>query len=211
MKIKICGMKYPENINVIALLKPDYLGFIFYSASKRFVGDDFKLLDSGELTDEIEKVGVFVNESNAIIEKIVLQYNINCIQLHGDESPQQCQELKEKGFSVVKAFSIAVGFDFTVLKDYELVTDYFLFDTQTPDYGGSGNSFSWQLLNQYNLSQPFFLSGGLGMHNVEKMLEFSHPLLYGYDFNSRLEIQPGLKDKESVKKIIDKIRKYERI
>lgn len=205
MKIKICGMKYPENIKDIALLKPDYLGFIFYSVSKRFVGDDFELLDSEELINDVEKVGVFVNESNAIIERIVEQYSINSIQMHGDESPLQCQDLKEKGYSVIKAFSIADNFDFSVLKNYETAIDYFLFDTKTTDYGGSGNSFNWQLLNKYNLLKPFFLSGGLGVHNIEQLLEFSHPMLYGYDFNSRLEMKPGLKDKESVKLIIDKI------
>jgi phosphoribosylanthranilate isomerase len=207
MKIKICGMKYPENIKDIALLNPDYLGFIFYPESKRFVGDDFELLDSGELTGNIKKVGVFVNESNAIIEKVVEQYSINSIQLHGNESPHQCQDLKEKGYNVIKAFSITDRFDFSVLKEYELVTDYFLFDTQTTDYGGSGNSFNWQLLNQYNLSRPFFLSGGLGVHNIEQLLEFSHPMLHSYDFNSRLEIKPGLKDKELATLIIDKIKK----
>lgn len=205
MKIKICGMKYPQNIKDIALLNPDYLGFIFYSESKRFVGDDFQLLNSGELRDNIEKVGVFVNESNAIIERVVEQYRINSIQLHGDESPLQCQDLKQKGYSVIKAFSIADNFDFSVLKNYETAIDYFLFDTKTTDYGGSGNSFNWQLLNKYNLLKPFFLSGGLGVHNIEQLLEFSHPMLYGYDFNSRLEMKPGLKDKESVKLIIDKI------
>lgn len=211
MKIKICGMKYPDNIKDVGLLKPDYFGFIFYSASKRFVGDDFELLDTGELTDDIEKVGVFVNESNDAIERIVKQYNINIIQLHGNESPHQCQDLKEKGYSVVKVFSIADDFDYSVLKDYETVTDYFLFDTKTTDYGGSGNPFNWQLLNHYSLSKPFFLSGGLGVYNVEQLLEFCHPMLYGYDFNSRLEIKPGLKDKESVGLIIDKIKRYERI
>lgn len=209
MKIKICGMKYTENIKDIALLKPDYLGFIFYSASKRFVGDDFELLDSEELINDVEKVGVFVNESNAIIERIVEQYSINRIQLHGDESPLQCQDLKEKGYSVIKSFSIADDFDFSVLKNYETAIDYFLFDTKTTDYGGSGNSFNWQLLNKYNLLKPFFLSGGLGVNNIEQLLEFSHPMLYGYDFNSRLEMNPGLKDKESVKLIIDKIKKHE--
>lgn len=211
MKIKICGMKYTENIKDIALLKPDYLGFIFYSASKRFVGDDFELLDSEELINDIEKVGVFVNESNATIERIVKQYSINSIQLHGNESPHQCQDLKEKGYSVIKAFSIADDFDFSALKDYETAIDYFLFDTKTTDYGGSGNSFNWQLLNLYSPSKPFFLSGGLGVHNIEHLLKFSHPMLYGYDFNSRLEMRPGLKDKESVKLIIDKIKKHERI
>lgn len=211
MKIKICGMKYPENIKDMALLKPDYLGFIFYSGSKRFVGNDFEFLDSGALINDIEKVGVFVNESNAIIERIVEQYRINSIQLHGDESPHQCQDLKQKGYNVIKAFSIADGFDFSILKDYETVIDYFLFDTKTTDYGGSGNSFNWQLLNKYILSKPFFLSGGLGLHNIEQLLKFSHPMLYGYDFNSRLEVKPGLKDKEPVTLIIEKIKKYERI
>ncbi|RWW91894.1 phosphoribosylanthranilate isomerase [Flavobacterium cerinum] len=207
MKIKICGMKYPENIKDIALLKPDHLGFIFYSASKRFVGEDFKFSDFEKTMANIDRVAVFVNESNTVMEKMVEQYNINIIQLHGDESPQQCKDLKEKRYIVIKAFSMAEGFDFSILKDYELVTDYFLFDTKTTGYGGSGQAFNWQLLNQYNLSRPFFLSGGLGVHNIEQFLEFSHPMLHGYDFNSRLEIKPGLKDKESASLIIDKIKK----
>lgn len=204
-------MKFLENIREITALKPDYLGFIFYEQSPRFVGEDFEILALEDSQNPIEKTAVFVNESNEVMEAKLMQYGIKTVQLHGGESTQQCRTLKQKGYTVIKAFSIGADFDFSTLKDYEKVVDYFLFDTQSIGYGGSGISFNWDLLQQYQLSTAFFLSGGLGLHNVQQFLAVKHLMLYGYDFNSSLESEPGLKDRELVQLIIKRIKKNERI
>lgn len=211
MKIKICGMKYADNVRDIALLSPDYLGFIFYAKSKRFAIDTLKPKSLESIPETIQKVGVFVNESVKVIERIVKEYKLDALQLHGDESAKDCNVLKQKGYTIIKAFSVGSSFNFSLLNDYENAVDYFLFDTETPEYGGSGNSFNWQILNNYKLSKFFFLSGGLGLHNLDEVVQFQHPMLHGYDFNSRLEIDYGLKDVAAVQSLIQKIKNYERI
>ncbi|ALM50671.1 hypothetical protein AMR72_03085 [Flavobacterium psychrophilum] len=211
MKIKICGMKYADNVKDIALLSPDYLGFIFYAKSKRFAVDSLKPKSLDSIPENIQKVGVFVNETIPVIECLAKKYKLDVLQLHGSESAKECNDLKQKGYRLIKAFSVGEEFNFLSLTEYKDSADYFLFDTVTPDYGGSGNSFNWQVVSNYKLSTPFFLSGGLGLHNLEQLLEFKHPMLYGYDFNSRMEIDPGLKDVISVQSLIEKIKRYEHI
>jgi len=211
MKIKICGMKYADNVRDIALLSPDYMGFIFYAKSKRYAVDTIKSKTFKNVPENILKVGVFVNESLKVIEPIVKAYKLDILQLHGNESAKECSVLKQKGYTIIKAFSIGSTFDFSLLNEYESTVDYFLFDTETPDYGGSGNSFTWQILENYKLSKQFFLSGGLGLHNLDEVVQFKHPMLHGYDFNSRLEIEYGLKDVAAVQSLIQKIKNYERI
>ena len=204
MKIKVCGMKYKENIEQVADLKPDYMGFIFYPASKRNVTDDVLL---PEISPEINKVGVFVN-SNAdfIIEKIST-HNLHCIQLHGAEPPFFCRQMK-RITCIIKAFGIDEQFDFNKLKEYEDSCDYFLFDTKTPEHGGSGKQFNWELLNNYSLTLPFFLSGGLDLEAAKKMKEMSvkYPLLYGIDVNSKFEKEPGIKDVDQLKQLMKLMR-----
>ena len=209
MKIKICGMKFPENIASVASSEVDYMGFIFYRDSKRFVGENFNEASLECIPKNIQKIAVFVNESVTAIHKIAVKYDFDCIQLHGSESPTHCKALKVLGYTVIKAFPMDKNFNFKILKAYELVADYYLFDTPTCSFGGSGNTFSWQLLDQYDGATPFFLSGGLGLHNIYKVLKVCHPRLYGLDFNSCLEIKPGLKDIKEVQLIIHKIKKNE--
>lgn len=208
MKVKICGMKYTDNIGVINQHNPDYLGFIFYRGSKRFVDDDFQL---PILSSDIKKVGVFVNENRNDVLEIAKKFNLNAIQMHGNESVSDCLFLKQQGYRVIKAFSMQDDFCFKQLEEYSTVCDYFLFDTPTANFGGSGKVFNWLKLEKYNLNIPFFLSGGLGAENINEVLKFKHKMLYGYDFNSRLEIAPGLKNDELVKVIIEKIKEYEHI
>lgn len=196
MKIKVCGLKYPENIEAVAALEPDYMGFIFYGKSPRYMAD----LNDGVLQDlpsAIKKTGVFVNESAENIERLVKQYDLGAIQLHGDESPEFCAAFKNKA-TVIKAFGINEDFDFTHLKAYITNVDFFLFDTKTKEYGGSGKTFDWGILDQYKLDVPFFLSGGLGPDNIEEVKNIKHPRFYGVDLNSRFEIEPGLKNIEKL-------------
>ncbi|MNK14860.1 N-(5'-phosphoribosyl)anthranilate isomerase [compost metagenome] len=207
MKIKICGMKYPGNIREISLLEPDYMGFIFYEKSKRFVGEPEVI----NIPEHIKKVGVFVNEKVSVILEKVKKYKLDVLQLHGEETPQDCKLLRGNNCTVIKAFQIDENFCFSVLDDYESVTDYFLFDTKTENYGGSGVSFDWDLLKKYTNTTSFFISGGLGPDTIDELLQLKHPMLYGADFNSMLEVEPGLKTLGRSELIINKIRNHEYI
>lgn len=207
MKIKICGMKFGENISQVGALQPDFLGFIFYSKSKRFVGDDFSSSSIQNLPKSIKKVGVFVNESPESILEKVKQFDLDIVQLHGNESVADCRFLKEKNIKIIKAFSVDETFDFNILKAYEPVCNYLLFDTKTPTYGGSGKTFDWQLLDNYKLEKPFFLSGGLNSESIEKIKKLNYPMLVGLDFNSQLEDKYFKKNISIVTEVILETRK----
>jgi phosphoribosylanthranilate isomerase len=214
MKIKVCGMRNAENIAELAKLNPDYLGLIFYRPSKRFVGNlDQVVLNS--LPKSIKLTGVFVDENMEDVLEIVQEYNLSTIQLHGSESGEYCKDLKyelskrmpSKNIDLLKAFGLALGFDFGRLKPYNDAVDYFLFDTKTTEHGGSGLTFDWQLLGSYNDEKPFFLSGGLSPENIQEVLNLDLKQLYAVDLNSKFEIEPGLKDLESLQAAFDLIRK----
>jgi phosphoribosylanthranilate isomerase len=162
--IKICGMRDAENIAAVASLLPQYLGFIFYSKSPRFVGESFDI--PSNLPSSIKSVGVFVNESNAVMITKSKALNLDLIQLHGNESPAQCDELKATGLGVIKVFSIDDNFNFDLTAPYREAVDYFLFDTKGKFYGGNAKTFNWNILAKYNQEVPFFLSGGLSPDNV---------------------------------------------
>lgn len=202
---------HPDNIATVGGLDMDYMGFIFYPKSKRFVDENIQKIDFENLPKQIRKTAVFVNESIDNISTILQQFPLDAVQLHGSETPDYCGKLQQKGVRVIKAFAVAEHFDFKVTEAYSEVADFFLFDTPTQGFGGSGEVFNWQILENYNGETPFFLSGGIGMHNIEHALAFQHPKLYGIDLNSRLETQPGLKDPKLVQLIINTIRNYERI
>lgn len=202
--IKVCGMRENENIQQLVELQPNYIGFIFYSKSKRFVQKNFQL---PELPKDIQKVGVFVNEKKEFIKEKIKQYELDCIQLHGDESADFCKEMKEFS-TVIKAFGLDKNFDFNQLKNYQSVCDYFLFDTKTSEYGGSGKSFDWNLLKQVKTEVPFFLSGGISLESISEIKFYLDqlPFLYALDVNSRFEIEPGLKNIEKLKILFDEFR-----
>lgn len=191
MKIKVCGMKYPENIRAVASLQPDYLGFIFYDKTPRYIGEPDRSM-MAEIPATIQKTGVFVNESPEKTKALVTGYRLDAVQLHGSESPEFCAGLKAHT-TVIKAFGVDGLFDFGILNEYAEAVDYFLFDTKTAIHGGSGKSFNWQLLNGYSLDVPFFISGGLSPENIEEAIQIDHPEFYGLDLNSRFETAPGLK------------------
>ena len=206
LKIKVCGMRTPENISGVAFAFPDYLGFIFYPKSKRFVG--FEPLSDvlSIIPDSVKKVGVFVDEAPEKVFEIYRNWNLNVIQLHGNETPEYCQQIQDSGITVFKAFSVDDQFDFEKLNAYSRVCDYFLFDTKGRLPGGSGKKFNWQLIENYKCDVPFFLSGGIGPEDIDTIRQFSHPKLFGIDINSGFEISPGLKDVEKVKNFISGIR-----
>ncbi|WP_339888989.1 phosphoribosylanthranilate isomerase [uncultured Flavobacterium sp.] len=193
-------MKYSENIQEIATLKPDYLGFIFWDKSSR----KFDLKELPKLDSNVKKVGVFVDTSLEEIQTKIKTFQLDAIQLHGNESVEFCANLKNEKVEIIKAFSINNDFDFSELKAYENVVDYFLFDTKGKLPGGNGTTFDWQVLKNYNLQKPFFLSGGIGLTEISKTKEFLDSDLsnycYAIDVNSRFETEPGLKNKNELEK-----------
>lgn len=200
-KLKICGMKYPENLQAIAALQPDFLGFIFYPRSKRYMAGTLSPELVRNLPSAIERVGVFVNAEAAYILEQAAAYQLQVLQLHGDESPELCRLLKGKGYTLVKAFGVDENFDFSTLQLYETVVDYYLFDTRGPGYGGHGRTFDWQLLRRYDRHKPFFLSGGIGLEEAGGLKEMSDFPVVAIDVNSRFEDEPGRKNIEQLKEL----------
>ena len=206
LKIKVCGMRDPENISGLGAALPDYMGFIFYSKSKRFVGFEPLPEVLSIVPDSVKKAGVFVDEAPEKVLEIYRNWNLNVIQLHGNETPEYCQQIQDSGITVFKAFSVDERFDFNSLSAFSGVCNYFLFDTKGQLPGGTGQKFNWQLLENYKGNVPFFLSGGIDSGDLEVVLSFSHPQLFGIDINSGFEISPALKDVEKVKTFISGMR-----
>lgn len=203
LKIKVCGMKFTENREQIEKLPVDLLGYIFYTPSKRFVGEQ---PDSGLFDSSLPKVGVFVDENAFEILGLAKNFGFEYIQLHGKENPLTCQILKKQGLKVIKAFSVDETFDFRKTSPYEKVVDYFLFDTKTKLPGGSGQKFDWKVLEKYTGHKPFFLSGGIGPDDANEIKKIDHPKLTGIDLNSGFETEPGLKNIEKLNKFISEIK-----
>ena len=204
MKIKICGLRDPENIKAVTALSPDYMGFIFYGPSPRFVNElPVEVLDV--IPHTVNKTAVFVNESAEVINMLIDKYNFDFIQLHGNESPDFCNSFRDKAI-VIKAFGINNDFDFEQLTKFKKKVDLFLFDTKTDNYGGSGQKFDWNVLDKYDLDIPFFLSGGISPENIEEVKYINHPQFYGVDLNSKFEISPGLKNIEKLEKAFNTIK-----
>lgn len=199
-------MRDPENISGVAAALPDFLGFIFYPKSARFVGADFSTEQLKAIPETIQRVGVFVNELPEKVMEICKRLNFNVTQLHGSESPEYCQQIKASGLTVFKAFSVEDSFDFGQLSGYTDVCDYFLFDTKGLMPGGTGQKFNWALLKNYTGSVPFFLSGGIGPADLEAIRNFEHPRWRGLDVNSGFELAPALKDVDKVQQFIREIR-----
>ena len=206
MKIKICGLRDESNIRLISALLPDMIGFIFYPQSERFVGRTLNPDVLDQIPRSVLKVGVFVNQDVDRVLSIAKKYHLEAVQLHGTESSEYCRHIRDSGYKIIKAIPVSDKLDQARLLSYTDNIDYFLFDTATRDYGGSGKTFNWDILKDYRLSTPFFLSGGLGNDNLEKILQLSHPQLYGIDANSKLESRPGFKNSRQTLTFINTIR-----
>jgi phosphoribosylanthranilate isomerase len=207
-KLKICGMKNLENIQEISTLEPDFLGFIFWEPSKRYFNLDLIPI----LPKSIKKVGVFVNAYFYDIIEKVNQYKLDFVQLHGNESPTLCKDLKEENITIIKAFSIDEDFDFSILKRYENHVDYFLFDTKGKLPGGNGTTFNWKILENYNLDTPFFLSGGIGLNQTNQLKDFFNKEVskkcYAIDVNSQFETEAGIKDRNELKQFQQQLNTF---
>jgi phosphoribosylanthranilate isomerase len=206
LKIKICGMREPENILAVAELKPDFIGFIFYPDSPRFAAEFLSPEILSKLVPHITKAGVFVNADFDEITRTVRKYSLDIVQLHGNETPELCGQLRYAGIEVIKAFNINVNSDFKICSQYINCTNYFLFDTLASVHGGSGHKFDWRILDSYTSGHPLFLSGGITSIDAGNILKITNSSFIGVDLNSRFEIKPGLKDIEKLKKFISELR-----
>jgi phosphoribosylanthranilate isomerase len=162
------------------------------------VGEELEVNLLQHFPEKTRKVGVFVNEIREAMLAAAGKYGLQAVQLHGEESPQLCRQLKEKGLLVFKAFSVDEDFDFEKLASYEGTCDFYLFDTKGQQYGGNGTTFNWDVLKRYAFPTPFFLSGGIGLEHAEQIKTLSLPALKGIDINSRFETAPALKDVDKV-------------
>lgn len=188
-------MREPDNIAALSALQPDYMGFIFWAPSSRYVSETTPVLDK-----RIKKTGVFVDASVDYIQSSISAHQLQAVQLHGEETPGYCQLVQGFGVEVIKAFSVKDAFDFSMLEAYENSCDFFLFDTKGALPGGNGYTFDWSLLKEYPSQKPFFLSGGIGLentHEIKELLNTDLPL-YAIDVNSKFEVTPGLKKIEEL-------------
>ncbi len=197
-------MREPQNIEKIAKLQPDYLGLIFYEKSPRFVCDlPVEVLQ--KLPKNIEKVGVFVNETTEKILQIAKHYELKTLQLHGAESSEFCRHLQKQGFTIFKAFNIGTRNDILAIHAYQNSINLAVLDAKGTHLGGNGTSFDWALLDDYSFEIPFLLSGGISLDNIAEVLALKHPKLCGIDVNSKFEIAAGIKNVEMLRILKSKL------
>jgi phosphoribosylanthranilate isomerase len=206
MKIKVCGMRDSANIANLCQLPINYIGFIFFAKSSRFVGEDFDASITNSIPSYIKKVGVFVNASEQYIHSKIKSYNLDAIQLHGSESPEFCKVFADKNIEVIKAFGIDETFDFTNLNLYNDACNYFLFDTKAPSHGGTGLKFDWTILQNYKGIKPFFLSGGITIDDVDMIKNLTSLPIHCLDINSKFEISPAMKDIRQIERFISNFK-----
>lgn len=205
MKLKVCGMREKENIEELLALRPAYMGFIFWGASSRYVCQA-----TAPLPKTTKKTGVFVDATLDYIQTTIKDHHLDAVQLHGGESAEYCKLVREFDKEVIKAFSVHDQFNFSILSHYETFCDYFLFDTKGPLPGGNGIGFNWKILENYPSKKPFFLSGGIGLDDLEKIKQLIKTELpvYAVDVNSKFELSPGEKNIEKInafKKQLDEL------
>jgi phosphoribosylanthranilate isomerase len=201
MRVKVCGMTQMEQVEQLPGLGATFAGFIFYPKSPRYV---FRHLTTTDLRREnnINKVGVFVNASVDEVLLMVDECRLHMVQLHGDETPRQCEKIADY-VSVVKAFRVSENDNIEwMIRPYMEVCDMFMFDTMGAGYGGTGKKFNWSMLQDITVGKPFFLSGGIEPGDESSLLSFAQEpvgkALFAVDINSKFEISPGVKDMERV-------------
>jgi phosphoribosylanthranilate isomerase len=206
LKCKVCGMTDPRNVEQVSLHFPDYMGFIFYPRSLRYVGRNPDPALFATVPEGVEKTAVFVNEYYERMIEITGKYGIRTVQLHGMESPEICNSLRLHGKTVIKVFPGDQIENVRLLKDYEGVSDYFLFDTPVRSHGGSGRKFDWSKLEKFTPRKKFFLSGGISVNDAAHVRALDLKGFYAVDINSRFETVPGIKDPELVGDFIKTLR-----
>ncbi len=200
MIVKVCGLRTEENL---ALVTKSYamVGLNFYMPSIRCVAleaDQYDILPS-----TVKRVGVFVNESHEDILEKVISYGLDYVQLHGDEAIEFGREIA-KHVKVIRVFRISSAEDLKRIDEHDYA-EYYLFDTYTESFGGSGKKFDWSMLNNYEGSIPFLLSGGIGPEDSDRVLSITHPMFRGVDINSKFESKPAVKDMNMIDRFINEV------
>jgi phosphoribosylanthranilate isomerase len=211
MKIKVCGITSIDEALALSKAGVNYIGFIFYPASKRYALHTLTLdqIKSVQLPGVL-KVGVFVNEPMEKIIATASAAGLDMVQLHGDETPNFCKEMANY-YPVIKAFRISETDDVVYkISEYLEDIDYLLFDTASSVYGGSGISFDWKKLANATGQKPYFLSGGIGPDDVSKITSFVESDAAGnciaVDVNSKFETAPGQKNIQLLQSFIPSIK-----
>jgi len=199
-------MREPENIEAVIGLMPDFLGYIFYPLSKRFVGEKPDEAIFNMVPDNIMKTGVFVDEPHASVMEKIARYKLQAVQLHGNEPADYCEAIYQLGIIVIKSFLVANKLPIEKLQYYEGQVHYLLFDTYSAQKGGSGKQFNWEVLSRYKLDTPVVLSGGIGPNSVKVVNQLNYPFVKVLDVNSRFETAPAMKDINALKTFIDAVR-----
>lgn len=216
MKVKVCGLRRPDDMAALASIGADYLGLVLYPHSPRYAPSSALstwIATAPEALREVSLVGVFVNAEIEEVLNAVHDYRLDVAQLHGDESPDYCRELHAfrslsylRHLRLVKAFRVDAQFDFAQAATFAPFCEAVLFDTRADQYGGTGQSFDWTLLERYRGPLPFWLSGGIGPEHVLAVKQLQHPWLWGVDLNSRFETAPGEKDVALIEQFINDLR-----
>ncbi len=200
MNIKVCGITEMKQLQQLDGLDIDFAGLIFYKESPRYIGDKIAKKELKSADFDLKKVGVFVNPEMIDVLDAIDDYGLDAVQLHGDESPEMCEDLSSE-VEVIKVFRVTDGADIDELvAPYDAVCDYYLFDTGglKESFGGTGKQFDWTILTKAKIEKPFFLSGGIGPDDAPKVKAFKHPDFFGVDINSLFEKEPGVKDMSKV-------------
>lgn len=197
MNIKVCGITTLKQLQQLDGLDVDFAGLIFYKQSPRYVGNKITKEELAGADLDIKKVGVFVNEEFDEIMEIVEDYELDIVQLHGDESPHLCEKISAE-IEVIKAFRVDDKSEKSIdymIAEYDESCDYYLFDAAHKElFGGSGEKFDWKKIAESKIEKPFFLSGGISPKDAALVKKFRHPDFYGVDINSQFEKEPGVKD-----------------
>ena len=211
-QLKVCGLTKMDQIQELISLNTNFLGFIFYEKSPRFVLNQLSLDEISEINHQ-GKVGVFVNETVEKIAEISEKAKLNFIQLHGDEDEEFILSLSQrlsKDVKIIKVFRVGETFNFQ-FSIFKSLVDYFLFDTDSKAFGGTGKTFDWQILNEIEIPKPYFLSGGISLENIKNLQNFVKVNMsenktltklntpFALDINSKFEIEPGIKNLEKIK------------
>ena len=205
INLKVCGITQFKQLQQLEALNVDYAGLIFYKESPRYMGDKLSGKEIKNADFDLKKVGVFVNPSYSDLLDAIDDYGLDIVQLHGNETPEMCQDLSED-VEVIKAFRIedsSADID-KIVEPYDAVCDYYLFDTAglKESFGGTGKQFDWSILKKAKIEKPFFLSGGIGPDDAAKVKAFKHPDFFAIDVNSKFETEPGVKDMAALLKFM---------
>jgi phosphoribosylanthranilate isomerase len=193
VEVKVCGLINSENVQSFMHLPIHYVGHIYHPSSLRHYTDTCPL----EIKNTIRRVGVFVDQPFELIQLKIRDWQLDVVQLHGDESIELAQEIKSLGVDVWKVVALKnESFNWNILQAYSKVVDRFLLDYKSDSKGGAGKKFNWNVLKSYPFQNPVMIAGGIGPNDASKVKSIfeQHPFLVGIDLNSCFETKPGVKD-----------------